>query len=81
MVWSYGNSVNHMKDFIIKYSEVFENIWSASCFKGATNPSNQLTPINKHIDNNYSWLLLLKSIKSMGISTNFRGIALTGWSR
>lgn len=81
MLWHY----NHAESFNLgtalwdKYTSIFTNIWAASAFKGSTG-SCQLLPINKyHVSNHEAWLTELGV--QAGKIVNFRGIALTGWSR
>lgn len=81
MVWLY-TSIEEFKlgaPVWDKYGEVFKNIWGASAFKGATS-SCQIIPIHKHhISNHEAWL---REIELHGNKIlNFRGLALTGWSR
>lgn len=81
MVWHYNSQETFQLNPAVweKYSNIFTNIWGATAFKGATS-SSQLIPVVKyHINNHEAWL------KELGIQggriLNFRGIAMTGWSR
>lgn len=81
MIWHYNSSEMFQLGSAIweKYSNIFSNVWGATAFKGATS-SSQLIPVAKyHISNHEAWL------RELGIHggkiLNFRGIALTGWSR
>lgn len=81
MIWHYNNAETFQLGEVVwkKYSNVFRNIWGATAFKGATS-SCQILPINKyHVSNHEAWLSELNS--HIGKVLNFRGIALTGWSR
>ncbi|KAI4455856.1 hypothetical protein MML48_8g00004409 [Holotrichia oblita] len=81
MVWHYNNvETFHLGGALWeKYSNVFTNIWGATAFKGATS-SCQILPINKyHVSNHEAWLSELSM--HIGKLLNFKGIALTGWSR
>lgn len=81
MIWHYNSSDTFQLSSAIwdKYGTIFSNVWGATAFKGATS-SCQLIPVVKyHISNHEAWL------RELGIHAgkiiNFRGIALTGWSR
>lgn len=81
MVWHYNSSETFHLDAGLwdKYSNLFSNVWGATAFKGATTTC-QILPINKyHISNHEAWLANLAVYA--GRILNFRGIALTGWSR
>lgn len=81
MVWHYNSSETFGIDGRLwdKYSNVFKNVWGATAFKGAT-ATCQIIPVNKyHISNHEAWLSNLAL--HAGKIINFRGIALTGWSR
>jgi hypothetical protein len=58
-----------------KYTSVFNKIWAASCFKGATGQAQDFTPIGYHLTNHLSWLETSKQ------HIPFQGIFLTGWTR
>lgn len=81
MVWYYNSSDTFSLDGTLweKYSNCFHHIWAASAFKGATS-SCQILPVTKHhISNHEAWLSELGL--HGGKLLNFRGLALTGWSR
>lgn len=81
MVWHYNNLETFTLDGGLweKYSNVFKNVWGATAFKGATTTC-QILPVNKyHVSNHEAWLANLNL--HAGKIINFRGIALTGWSR
>ena len=58
---------------------VFEDIWAASAFKGATGPCAFVTDIGFHVENHRVWLRSIRNNQSKFKS--FRGLALTGWQR
>lgn len=66
-------------DLWTKYSGVFPNIWTATAFKGATGSSRQTPVISHHLSNHERWLEELGT--HVGKISEFRGVALTGWSR
>ncbi|KAJ8927280.1 hypothetical protein NQ314_020283 [Rhamnusium bicolor] len=81
MIWHYNSTDTFQLGGLLweKYSNIFSNIWSATAFKGATS-SCQMIPVTKyHISNHEAWLTELGT--HAGKILNFRGIALTGWSR
>ncbi|XP_049817212.1 hexosaminidase D isoform X2 [Aethina tumida] len=81
MVWHYNSTDNFQLGGALweKYGNVFTNVWGATAFKGATS-SAQVIPITKfHVSNHEAWLNELGV--HAGKIINFRGIALTGWSR
>lgn len=81
MIWHYNNADTFSLGSQLwdKYSNVFANIWGATAFKGATS-SCQVLPVCKyHVSNHEAWLTELNV--NGGKILNFRGIALTGWSR
>ncbi|CAH1154569.1 unnamed protein product [Phaedon cochleariae] len=81
MIWHYNSSDTFRLGGNLweKYSNIFANVWAASAFKGATS-SCQLLPVTKyHVSNHEAWLSELGM--HAGKIVNFRGIALTGWSR
>lgn len=63
-----------------RYSEVFDSIWVASAFKGATGPCMFATDIAHHVENHKSWLTVVCAVISPRFKS-FRGYAVTGWSR
>ncbi|XP_040568869.1 hexosaminidase D [Lepeophtheirus salmonis] len=85
MVWVYVEDIYHFvgKSTWRKYSNVFPHIWAASAFKGAYGERLFLPNISRHFKNHLSWRRVLQREGSyyMGRKLQFRGIALTGWSR
>ena len=80
MVWKYskGIMVDLRPDIWEKYSLVFNGIWIASAFKGASAPESYITDINERLSNHKEWMEVVDMYKS---TIPFRGIALTGWQR
>ncbi|KAJ4444349.1 hypothetical protein ANN_06141, partial [Periplaneta americana] len=62
-----------------KYSSVFDSIWVATAFKGATGSCQLLPVIQHHLSNHEHWLRVLS--REVSKFQHFRGVALTGWSR
>ena len=62
-----------------RYAMVFEDIWAASAFKGATGPCAFVTDIGFHVDNHCIWFRYIRNNQSKFKS--FKGLALTGWQR
>lgn len=58
---------------------VFEDIWGASAFKGATGPCTFVTDIGHHVENHRIWIRTIK--ENQAKFKSFRGLALTGWQR
>ncbi|KAJ1526955.1 hypothetical protein ONE63_008502 [Megalurothrips usitatus] len=81
MVWLYFSAENFQipEGLWEKYSSTFSSVWVASAFKGATGSCQQLPSLPHHVSNHERWLKELPLIVSK--FDNFRGIALTGWSR
>ncbi|KAG7167496.1 Hexosaminidase D-like 2 [Homarus americanus] len=80
MVWQYqAKKFDLPPDIFIRYSAVFNGIWLASAFKGATGSTQFLPPIQHHINNHLTWIAVLAEYKHQ--FKIYRGIALTGWQR
>jgi hexosaminidase len=62
-----------------KYSSVFDSVWVATAFKGATGSCQLLPVIQHHLSNHEHWLRVLS--REVSKFQHFRGVALTGWSR
>jgi len=60
--------------------QVFDSLWAASAFKGATGPCAVVTDIGYHIENHKEWLCVVNSVVRP-LTNKFRGYALTGWQR
>lgn len=63
-----------------RYARVFDSVWVASAFKGATGPCMFATDIGYHIDNHKSWLVTVQKEVIPKVSF-FKGYCLTGWQR
>lgn len=61
-----------------RYDSLFDEIWVATAFKGATSRLELIPNSKLHYYNHLSWLNLIKTSKN---PNKYRGIALTGWSR
>ena len=82
MVWSYGDDLTGKfpNGMWQRYSDVFDEIWIASSYKGSSGPCADMVPIQHHINNHLSWLALVDNFHN-DISCKIKGISLTGWSR
>jgi hexosaminidase len=82
MIWAYVENVNtwFSPSLYIKYGNVFENVWAASAYKGASGELTAITSVNHHYLNHITWVEVIHEKMSANI-VKFRGIALTGWSR
>ncbi|XP_065647471.1 hexosaminidase D [Hydra vulgaris] len=82
MVWSYVDDLYDQFPHGMwqSYSDVFDEIWIASSFKGSSGPICDIPPIQHHINNHLSWLYLLENLDKK-IITKIKGISFTGWSR
>ncbi|XP_039290937.1 hexosaminidase D isoform X2 [Nilaparvata lugens] len=80
MIWYYQpmETFNIPEDILSKYEKVFNTVWVASAFKGATRSCQILPVIKVHVSNHLSWLSLLEK---HGHRFKIQGIAMTGWSR
>lgn len=80
MVWRYNSlKLDFPEGMFDRYSQVFDALWIATAFKGATGSSQVLPQIQDHVNNHLIWLQELQQQKHK--FKNFRGFALTGWSR
>jgi hexosaminidase len=78
MVWDYNEIVKINDNVWHQYSSLFDKIWLAGAFKGATFQTALLPNVTKHYMNNLEWM---KIIHKMHKRIYFNGIAYTGWSR
>jgi len=80
MVWHYLD-INSFQltseQFWQKYTYLFERIWIASAFKGASKINQLMPPIGYHISNHMAWIQVIDKYKI----PNIQGVALTGWQR
>uniref|UniRef100_A0AAU8KYZ5 beta-N-acetylhexosaminidase n=1 Tax=Sogatella furcifera TaxID=113103 RepID=A0AAU8KYZ5_SOGFU len=81
MVWHYQpmESFSITEDVWDKYERVFDTVWVASAFKGATGSCQVLPIIKVHTSNHLGWLNTLE--KHGNRFKRIQGIAMTGWSR
>ncbi|XP_076059853.1 hexosaminidase D-like [Oratosquilla oratoria] len=80
MVWKYSSNImaDLRSELWEKYSIVFNGVWIASAFKGASAPESYITNINERLANHKEWMELVDVYQG---TIPFRGIALTGWQR
>ena len=82
MMWGYMEDVERYfgDDLYEKYGRLFEKIWIASAYKGASGELAKITSIEHHYRNHISWMNVMNDKVKRNI-LKFKGIALTGWSR
>ena len=82
MMWGYMQNVETYfdDDLFKKYGRLFEKIWIASAYKGASGELAKITSIEHRYRNHISWMKVMKDKVTRNI-LKFKGIALTGWSR
>jgi len=80
MVWMYTPVLNLPADIWDRYSQIFDAVWVASAFKGATGPNQYVTDIAYHIENHVSWLSVVEK-EAKRFRNGVNGIAITGWQR
>ena len=51
VVWNYKPTLELDRGILNKYLNVFDNIWAASAFKGATGSNQQITNVQYHVEN------------------------------
>ena len=56
VVWNYSPVLQLPAETWTKYLNVFNSIWVASAFKGATGSDQVVTDINYHMQNHMSWV-------------------------
>lgn len=81
VVWNYKPTLELDRDIWTKYLNVFDAIWAASAFKGATGSNQQITSVRYHVENHRAWLRLIAEYRDTPYLSKFKGIMLTGWSR
>ncbi|PVD29413.1 hypothetical protein C0Q70_08664 [Pomacea canaliculata] len=83
VVWFYEHNIMDRIEQRVweKYGQLFEGVWVASAFKGATGSGQYITNSSFHIDNNLQWVAVIRNLGIQQKLVNFRGIALTGWQR
>lgn len=82
MIWAYMEDVkNWFQPYLyVKYGHIFNNVWAASAYKGASGELTTVTSIQHHYANHLSWIEVILEKQRAGI-VNFKGIVITGWSR
>jgi len=85
-IWVYIDDIQRLVPHFIwyTYKKTFHNLWGASAFKGAFGEKQTLPDLPRHFENNLAWQRLIwPADDSTNIlkSADFRGIAITGWSR
>lgn len=80
VVWKYTPNVHGELgyDLFDKYANVFDTLWFASAFKGATGSNQYLTPVSHHVANHESWMKIYLKYKER---VSIGGIFITGWQR
>lgn len=84
MVWVYIEDIDRFIDAMSwrTYAEVFKGVWTASAYKGAFGERLYIANMLRHAQNHLSWMeVMARETKEEEVPVNFRGIALTGWSR
>lgn len=81
VVWNYKPTLELDREVWAKYLNVFDAIWAASAFKGATGSNQQITSISYHVENHRAWLGLIAEYQDTAYINKFKGIMMTGWSR
>lgn len=82
MMWGYMENVETYFQHHIyeKYGRIFGSIWIATAYKGASGELATVTSIEHHYRNHISWIEVMHQKISRHI-LEFKGVALTGWSR
>ena len=82
MIWAYMEDVVswYQPGFFEKFGRHFKNVWAASAYKGAGGELIAITSVKHHYLNHLTWNQQIFNQMSRG-ACNFKGIALTGWSR
>lgn len=81
VVWNYKPFHEIDQGIWSKYLRVFQSVWAASAFKGATGSDQQIVSVRYYADNHRAWINLVASYRDTEYSYKFKGIMLTGWSR
>jgi hexosaminidase len=83
MIWVYVEDIDRFIDSVTwsAYGAAFEHLWSASAYKGAFGERMFSVNVQRHVANHLSWLEVMNRESRGNARINFRGIALTGWSR
>ncbi|XP_028412708.1 hexosaminidase D-like [Dendronephthya gigantea] len=82
MAWGYLDDIGNYfpQEMFSRFSQVFDNIWVASSYKGSSGPTADFVPLEHHVANHLSWLQLISNLPET-TRCKISGIALTGWSR
>ena len=82
MIWAYAENIKDwfQPELYIKYGRIFENVWAASAYKGASGELTAVTSVQHHYLNHLSWIEIILEKHKMS-TVKFRGIAINGWSR
>ncbi len=82
MIWAYMEDVkNWFQPYLYtKYGHIFQNVWAASAYKGASGELTTVTSIKHHYLNHLSWIDVILDKHRAGV-VHFRGVCLTGWTR
>lgn len=81
VVWNYTPILELRSDVWNKYLDIFDSIWAASSFKGATGSNQILTSIRYHMENHIAWMSLVSQYRSSPHFDKFKGVMMTGWQR
>jgi len=81
VVWNYTPVLELRSEVWNKYLNVFDSIWAASSFKGATGSNQILTSIRYHMENHVAWMSLVSQYRNSAHFDKFKGIMMTGWQR
>ncbi|XP_027221516.2 hexosaminidase D isoform X1 [Penaeus vannamei] len=80
MIWQYhAKKFDFPPDLFSRYGAVFDGLWVASAFKGATGSTQFLPPIQHHINNHLTWITTLAEHKHQ--FKKCFGVCITGWQR
>lgn len=85
-VWVYIDDIPRLVPHFIWfiYKKTFRKVWAASAFKGAFGEKEILPDLPRHMENNLAWQRLMTppdTETAVMHRKDFRGIAITGWSR
>ena len=78
MIWDYNENLRINENIWIQYSQIFNKVWLAGSFKGATFQKALLPNVTKHYMNNLQWMRIIHKMQN---KLDFNGIVYTGWSR
>ncbi|CAH1970625.1 unnamed protein product [Acanthoscelides obtectus] len=80
VVWKYSREVYDElgPGLWVDYAGIFDKVWAASAFKGATGSSEIVSQVTHYLQNNRGWLSLIKEHEHR---VHFAGIIITGWQR